>query len=359
MTSIKLSFQVSHTLADTLTYELMSLGSQGTATVDKTELVTFLLDKKAISYAADEYLESLPEQAQVEAYFLSPDDVEQMGDTTPLLINYQEDYSGEYMTAPAPAVWSLAEVLSFLEEKMSAFRQDPGDSYRFLQAEVIHETDWSENWKQYYEPVALSSRVTVCPSWLDYEPAGPQEIVLRLDPGSAFGTGYHESTALCVFYLDELSRLQPDFLSQAKILDLGTGSGILALTLAYLGASQVDAIDIDPHAVEVARQNFMANGFATGDRGEGAPFTLYPGELRDTEGKYDLLVANLIADLHVNLASTYTEKLEDQGYLLLSGIIEDKYQHVREAFQDLPVNLVAARMQHDWWTLVYQATTGC
>ena len=185
----------------------------------------------------------------------------------------------------------------------------------------------------------LTSRIVINPSWLAY-PAQPGELVIRLDPGSSFGTGMHETTALCVEQLDRL--VQPGF----KVLDVGTGSGILAIIAARLGASYVEALDIDDLALAAARENIAQNA---------VDVQLGQGDIRAarTSG-YDLIVANIIADVVIDLLPAARQLLADQGLLLVSGIIAEKLAPVQEAARALQLQLLHQQTRKDWCALLYQ-----
>ncbi len=359
MQNIKLRFHVSHILSDLLADCLSSLGASGVASVDRTEFEAIYLAQKDAVYATDavdEYLSELPEFVLVEAWFSPENKLVGVQNNTPVLVDLDGDFQGELYEVQDKEPVPLCDVVAFIEEKMAAFQEFFGGDYRYLGAELIESEDWENAWKEFYAPLRLSSRITVCPSWIDYQ-ANPGEELISLDPGTAFGTGYHESTELCTAYLDELAFREEDFFQEARMLDLGTGSGILAIIMAKLGAKYLEAVDIDGQAVETAKENFAKNNLnfypeKSGDKKEG--YFLYPGELSDTGGKFDLLVANLIAKLHVDLAEEYERALNKKGYLLLSGIIDSKMRDVLTALEKVGLKLKEARLKNDWWALVFR-----
>lgn len=352
MDYLKFTFQASHSLADALSYELAKLGAEGVSVVDKEELALSYKDRGELNYAMDEYLASLPDLAEITGYFRQARS--ETGET--LIEASQGDYVGEtYETRPKLAL-SQEDLLAKLHLAMKPYLENLGGSYSFQDFSLVKEEDWANNWKQYYKPLALGQTLTVCPSWIDYQPTRPGEIVLVLDPGQAFGTGYHESTELCAFYIENLAKSSPEFFHKARALDLGTGSGILAIILAKLGLEDLEAIDIDPQAVKVAGENLNANGLDFKEAGPGPGVLLYTGELKDTEGDYDLIVANLIASLHIDLASSYRAKLRPQGRLILSGIIDSRMPEVRASLASAGLDLVEARMKNSWWTLLAART---
>jgi ribosomal protein L11 methyltransferase len=206
------------------------------------------------------------------------------------------------------------------------------------------EEDWANSWKEHYVPVRVGHRVVVCPPWQSYEPE-TDEIVIELDPGMAFGTGTHPTTRLCMELMEE--RLRPG----ERLIDVGTGSGILAIAAAQLGASEIDAIEIDPVAARQARQNVDRNGLT-------GTIRMYEGSLDSTFSgrRYEIVLANIIARILVELAKPLIESVGEDGHLILSGIIEDKEPMVLEAFQQLGLELVERRQLQDWVAHVWQRT---
>lgn len=355
MDYVKLSFVANHSLADALSYELSKLGAEGVSVVDKTEFALVYHDKGELNYALDDFLDGLPERALIEGYFRYADpEAEREGscEDDPLLRVAEDDFEGVLYESRHYANVRMRELLARLDSNMDPYRQNLGGRYTLQTYGKIKEEDWANNWKSYYEPLALSPRLTVCPSWIDYPDPRPDEIVIQIDPGQAFGTGYHESTEISAFFLDELEKHDSDFMTQARALDLGTGSGILAIFMARLGVTEIEAIDIDPQAVAVAKENFSVNGISVSDLACAGQISAYRGELADTEGQFDLIVANLIASLHLDLAAAYREKLRPQGRLILSGIIDEQMPEVRHKLAAVGLVLVEARYKNGWWTLL-------
>jgi ribosomal protein L11 methyltransferase len=179
-----------------------------------------------------------------------------------------------------------------------------------LHVRTVDETDWTEAWKEGYQPQRIG-RLLVVPSWLD-PPIGTDDLVLRLDPGMAFGTGLHPTTRAC---LQLLQRVGP---MPGRVLDVGCGSGILGLAALALGAGRVDALDTDPVAVETTLANAAANGM--GDR-----ITAHAGTLEEAAAEpYPLVLANLVAVVLVELAPRLAAHLTTGGTLLASGIISER-----------------------------------
>ncbi len=204
-------------------------------------------------------------------------------------------------------------------------------------AEVADE-DWGEGWKKEFRPLDVG-RVRVRPSWIsEAPPAGAVEVVL--DPGMAFGTGSHPTTSLCLAALSDLLAARPG----ASVLDVGTGSGILAIAAKKLGAGRVAGNDDDPKAVEVARENAAANGV-------GVELGLAPAG--DIAGTFDLVLANILANTLVALAPELAAKLAPGGVVLLSGILAAQEDEVRSAYAGQGLVPVAGGDRRDGeWSLL-------
>lgn len=208
-----------------------------------------------------------------------------------------------------------------------------------LQVTATREQDWTDQWKSHYRVMRVGKRTVIKPSWLPYEPE-PEDVVLDLDPGMAFGTGLHPTTRLCLRAIEE--RL-PALTGRA--LDLGTGSGVLAVAMAKLGAREVVALDIDPVAVDAARATAERNGVAGAVR-------VGPGSIEAAEGLYGFVVANIVANVIIALSPGLGEALEPGGLLIVSGIIEDRYEEVALALSAAGLHLVDLLREGDWVVIV-------
>ena len=183
---------------------------------------------------------------------------------------------------------------------------------------AVADEDWAETWKEFFHTEKIGARTVIKPTWEEYE-AKAGEIVVELDPGAAFGTGQHATTSLCIRALEDLVR------PGMTVFDVGTGSGVLAIVAAKLGAKSVEAVDFDPVAVRVARENVRQNGAEDVVRTERSDL------LKSVAGKADLIIANIIADIIVRLFGEVKGSLAAGGTMLLSGIIEDRLPDVVEA----------------------------
>ncbi|NWG16175.1 MAG: 50S ribosomal protein L11 methyltransferase [Chloroflexi bacterium] len=203
---------------------------------------------------------------------------------------------------------------------------------------IIQESDWAEAWKAHYHPVRIGRRLLVRPPWAA-APAREGDIEIVLDPGMAFGTGTHPTTQLCLEALED--RLPPG----ARVLDLGCGSGILAIAAARLGAASVLALDIDPIAVEIAGANIAQNGVAD-------TITVQQGSLDSlitSSRRFDLIVVNILAKVIIAMCDQHLGQVVRPGGLaLFSGIIEDQTDDVEAALRKTGLQPTARRQQSDW-----------
>lgn len=209
----------------------------------------------------------------------------------------------------------------------------PQPTYQRLDAE-----DWAEAWKAHYQPLRIGQRLLVRPLWIDVAPA-PDLIEIALDPGMAFGTGTHPTTQLCLEALERLCKPAQD------VLDLGSGSGILAIAAAKLGARKVLALDIDPVAVEATADNARANGISDKISAECGGLDCVLGAAR----RFDLLIVNILARVIIQLAEERLgEVVQPGGLAIFSGIIEAQLPEVEAALQRTGLLPYARRQRGDW-----------
>ena len=180
---------------------------------------------------------------------------------------------------------------------------------------------WKDKWKEYFKPVHISDRIVVKPTWEEYQPEG-DELLIEIDPGMAFGTGTHETTSMCIRALEKY--LEPGM----SVLDAGCGSGILSIAAAKLGASDVLGVDIDEEAVRVSEENFDLNGTSDIAHAE------YGDVTKGVGFKADLVVANLMAELLCMISRGVSDHLDAGGLFISSGILCEKEDMVRKAYED-------------------------
>ena len=214
-----------------------------------------------------------------------------------------------------------------------------------LQTRIVHEEDWANAWKDYYHVTHIGQRLVIRPSWRDYIPKN-NEVVLELDPGMAFGTGLHPTTRMCLEQIEQ--RVRPAM----RVLDVGTGSGILALAAAKLGAVNVHCIDNSSVAVESAVANAETNHL--GDRINVVLGVLNEAEATHLSGKYDLVLANIIARVIGSIAPHLAQVLAPGGIVIASGIIEDRRHEAEEPLLSTGFKLIEQVMIDDWVTLIMQ-----
>ena len=230
-----------------------------------------------------------------------------------------------------PEEKSVTEYREFLETRFEAL-----GIAATLEFEGMREEDWSESWKQYYKPIRLG-KVTVVPAWEDYE-ASEDEIILRMDPGMAFGTGTHETTRLV------MRIMQDEIKGGERLLDVGTGSGILSILASKLGALSCNAYDIDPVAVKVAIENARDGG--CDNITVGVSDLLAGVDL--SGGKYDICVANIVSDIIIRMMPDIRAYLKDGAPLILSGIIDQRADEVRACVRANGFEIVREEKENDW-----------
>ncbi len=230
------------------------------------------------------------------------------------------------------------EELEFgLSEIMTRLDKEPCD----LTSRLVREDDWANSWKAYFKPLKISDRLVVCPSWEKYQ-KGPGELVITLDPGMAFGTGSHATTSMCARFLEK-------YLSAGdKVIDVGTGSGILSISAALLGAGEVLALDYDDVAVKVAEENVQLNMLQD-------KITVRRNDLlQGVTQKANLIVANIIADVIIRLFPQVGERLLPGGFFITSGIIGEREEDVVKAAGDCGFVLLDKLFREDWLAQVWQ-----
>jgi len=198
----------------------------------------------------------------------------------------------------------------------------------------IKDEDWADSWKDDYTPIIIGETFVVCPTWVDYDPG--ERKVIRIDPGMAFGTGLDVTTRLCLEALESID------VTGCSVLDIGCGSGILAIGALLLGATSALGIDLDEVAVKTAKENAGFNGLS------GQAEFIY-GSLFDIAGKtYDIICANISADVILSLMPEFKRFFNHDGHLILSGIIKDREQDIIDALLDVGMSVFNCKEESGW-----------
>ena len=216
-----------------------------------------------------------------------------------------------------------------------------------LTMENVEDADWENNWKAFYKPMEIGERLIVIPDWEEADPNG--RVALRLNPGLIFGTGSHATTRLCLQALERL--VQPGM----RVLDLGCGSGILSIAALLLGADSAFGCDIDDKAVDVAYENAALNGIGKDRYTVRAGDVLSDRKLRaDMGAGYDIVVANIVADVIIALAATARDLMAPGGYFLCSGIIDDRAAEVKGKLVENGFTVLEENSSEGWYSYLCQ-----
>lgn len=237
------------------------------------------------------------------------------------------------------------EQIAMLKQQLALLRaQNPSVEFGSLDVKLenVKDEDWENNWKQYYKPLAIGEKLLVVPEWLHPEnPEGRIEVLL--DPGMIFGTGAHASTQMCMIELEHAIQ------GGERVLDLGSGSGILSITALLLGAAHATGVDIDPKAEGIARQNAAINALHA-DR-----FTAVTGDVIADKAMmerlgsgYDIVLANIVADVIIPLAPVVPNFLKPDSVFICSGILETRLTEVQAALEHAGMQILVAHQQDDW-----------
>ncbi len=297
--------------SDAVSEMLTSMGAGGVAIKDPFDIRKEILKPNTLDYADEEFLESLGEDVIIQAYFqdgLNIDD---------LLKQINE---------------GLQNISQFLE--VGKGLEGYGE---------VDDEDWSTAWKKYYKPFKLTDRIVIKPTWEEYF-AQPTDIIVEMDPGMAFGTGTHETTQMCSILLDKYMK------DGSEVLDVGCGTGILSIIAAKLGAKKVEAIDIDEVAVKVAKENIEING-------ESLKISAFKGILTDIgqdEHKYDIIVANIIANVIIDLAAFIPYYFKKNALFIASGIIKERKQEVIDVCINNGMCCIETLEMGEWVAMVFK-----
>jgi ribosomal protein L11 methyltransferase len=302
--------------------------------------VSLTVSPEAAEAVADVLVRFAPEGVAIEATQIETTPIEDEGHAVgPVIVRAYLPADSALETTRAKleeALWHLGQILPL-----------PAPHYK-----PIAQTDWSEAWKANFKPIRVGQRLVIVPAWLN-PPLAPEDIPIRLDPGMAFGTGTHPTTQLCLAAIER--HLRPATATPegcCAMIDLGTGSGILAIAAAKLGSGPILAVDIDEEAVRVARENIAANGVADRVRVE-------PGSLAEVRaGQFGMesapfVIANILARVIVQLLDQgLAQAVSPGGLLTVSGILDSQAYEVNAALKAQGLTLLAQEHIEDWVAIV-------
>ena len=207
----------------------------------------------------------------------------------------------------------------------------------------IREEDWANNWKQYFKPLKIGNKLLIKPSWEDYKADGDERIILEIDPASSFGTGQHHTTRLC------LELLENSIEKGDELLDMGCGSGILSIGAMLLGAENAVAVDIEENAVASAIENAAKNNIPEDKYIAYCGNVLSDNALADKiDKKYDIITANIVADVLIAMGSLFDRYLKENGILIISGIIEERMDEVINAVENCGFTKLEQNIKEGW-----------
>jgi ribosomal protein L11 methyltransferase len=280
---------------------------------------------------------------------LSENGIEQIGGATTESASEWEQiiaYLPEVDPAPTPQGLPMEkgkQIISTIHAFLQALNKKlPASTPAQLTQERIEEEDWNQRWKDHFKPFKLTERLVIKPSWEEYEKL-PQEMVLEMDPGMAFGTGLHASTQLALILIEDAFAVNP----AKTVLDIGTGTGILGMYCALLGADTVVGLDNDIDARSAASGNIHTNHLES-------IMTIDPRDLNAIDGLFELIIANITQDVLTLLAPTIGTRLAPGGRLVLSGILTgSQTDTIKGVYGDLGLTLVHTRSRDEWTALLF------
>ncbi|MFG6114280.1 50S ribosomal protein L11 methyltransferase [Halobacillus sp. MO56] len=254
-----------------------------------------------------------------------------------------EDYPSEgvYVKAYLPVNSFLSETIDEIKQSvnnLAAYDIQLGNNEVTLSE--VNEEDWANEWKKYYKPVKISDKVTIIPTWEDYQPVSSDEVIIEMDPGMAFGTGTHPTTVLSIQAIERFIK------KDDHVLDVGSGSGILSVASVLLGASRVSAFDLDDIAVTSTENNAKLN--RVDDRITSRQNDL----LKGVDETADLIVSNILAEIIVGFTEDAYHLLKKGGYFITSGIIQGKKEDVKQNLTQAGFEIIEVNQMEDWICII-------
>ena len=290
---------------------LYGLGAQGVAIDEPVDVQKLREDELYWDYIDEKLLENDTEETKIMAYFSEEET-------------------------------NLPEKIAVIKEKirnLTEFGLSIGSGT--VELSNVNQEDWESAWKQYFKPVHVTDRIVVKPEWEEYSPQ-EGEIVIEIDPGMAFGTGTHETTSMCI------NQIEKNLKAGDRVIDIGSGSGILSMAAVLLGAEKATGVDLDPVAVRVALENVELNNLQ--DKIE-----ILHGNLTDViREKADIVVANIMADIILILLEDVREFIKDDGMFISSGIIQEKRAAVEARLLEKNFSIVEVETKGEWCAITAQ-----
>lgn len=314
---------------DILISSLYDIGLEGAQIEDKIPLSAWEKEQMFVDILPDQ-----PEDDGIAylSFFLEEKEGDEMaeGSRYPILLSGDEEVTAEEILTRAYAV--LEEVKEFMEIGEGS-----------ITLEETEDLDWINNWKQYFHQFTIDD-VLVIPSWEEVEEQDQDKIILHIDPGTAFGTGMHDTTQLCI------RQLRKYITPETVLLDVGTGSGILAILSLMFGAKKAVGTDLDPCAAEAVQENMAVNGIAGDDFSMMIGNIITDKQVQDQVGyeRYDIVVANILAEVLVELTPVIVNQLKKGGIYITSGIIDDKEDTVISVVKAAGLTVLDVTYQGEW-----------
>ncbi|AMY04658.1 50S ribosomal protein L11 methyltransferase [Staphylococcus condimenti] len=306
MNWMEVSIVVNHEVQEFVTNILEENGSNGVVIEDSKDLDGELADKFG------------------EIYELDPSDYPDTGVRIKAYFN-EIDYSEELKNI----ILSNVRALENLDENIFNYNE-----------QTIKESDWENEWKNYFHPFKASKNFTIVPSWETYQKESDSELCIELDPGMAFGTGDHPTTSMCLNAIEQYVK------STDTVIDVGTGSGILSIACHLLGVKHIKAVDLDELAVRVAKENFEKNSC------EDAIETTTGNLLKGETNKYDVVIANILAHIIEEMIEDAYNTLNEEGRFITSGIIEEKSDEIIGHMKRVGFNIISINHDNGWVCIV-------
>lgn len=306
MNWMEVSIVVNHEVQEFVTNILEENGSNGVVIEDSKDLDGELADKFG------------------EIYELDPSDYPDTGVRIKAYFN-EIDYSEELKNI----ILSNVRALENLDENIFNYNE-----------QTIKESDWENEWKNYFHPFKASKNFTIVPSWETYQKESDSELCIELDPGMAFGTGNHPTTSMCLNAIEQYVK------STDTVIDVGTGSGILSIACHLLGVKHIKAVDLDELAVRVAKENFEKNSC------EDAIETTTGNLLKGETNKYDVVIANILAHIIEEMIEDAYNTLNEEGRFITSGIIEEKSDEIIGHMKRVGFNIISINHDNGWVCIV-------